>query len=324
MADRRVVSVLVSVCVLNPPWQPPPEAGAAATAAQEPGEEDLGPPAERLDFYISYRELDSNGHSDKDIASRLAGALQKATGADGERVSVFAPDGEKWETRLTYGLRPAQNILLIVSQDGLRRIQEAHRAEDVMLLEIEYALAEKLKGNKKVMLLLAKDKGGSNFSHFTTDVFPGGDIAKIAQPPCHKSKLSAKLWDNGAKGDLLFKDRKPGEHSIRETMDELFRLNARNISQSSKDVKLVVPEIIAMLQVRRSRASPLLSPSPPHRRSQASLRVPQIAGATRADEGGEGSWSCPRCRRSVRPWRPTSRWLLTTRSSSKFSGTRGA
>ena len=164
-------------------------------------------------------------------------------------MSVFAPDGEKWETRLTYGLKPARNILLIVSQGGLRGIQEAHRSEDTLLLEMEYALAEKLKGNKKVMLLLAKDKGGSNFSHFATDAFPGGEVAKIAQPPCHKSKLSAKLWDNGAKGDLLFKERKPGEHSIRDTMDELFRLNGRNISASSKDVKVVVPEIIAMLQV---------------------------------------------------------------------------
>ena len=39
-------------------------------------EDELGPPPESLDFYISYRETDSNGYSDKDIASRLAGALQ--------------------------------------------------------------------------------------------------------------------------------------------------------------------------------------------------------------------------------------------------------
>jgi len=32
-----------------------------------------------------------------------------------------------------------------------------------------------------VLLLLAKDKNGSNFSHFTTEAFPGGDVAKIAQ-----------------------------------------------------------------------------------------------------------------------------------------------
>jgi hypothetical protein len=32
-----------------------------------------------------------------------------------------------------------------------------------------------------VLLLLVKDKGGSNFSCFTTEAFPGGEIAKIAQ-----------------------------------------------------------------------------------------------------------------------------------------------
>ena len=215
-----------------------PEEGAAEAVS------DLGPPPEVLDYYISYRETDSNGYSDKDVASRLAGALQRASGVNGEPVSVFAPDGEEWEARLRYGLQPARNVLLIISENGLRACREAHRGEDSMLLEIEYALAEKLKGKKKVMLLLVKDKNGANFSAFQTDAFPSGDVTKIAQPPCHKSKASAKLWDNGAKGDLLFKDRKPGEHAIRDTIDELFRLSGRPISASSKDVKALVPPLM--------------------------------------------------------------------------------
>jgi len=28
---------------------------------------------------------------------------------------------------------------------------------------------------------------------------------QLAQPPCHKSKLSAPLWDDGSKGHLLFR-----------------------------------------------------------------------------------------------------------------------
>ena len=43
-------------------------------------ENSLEPPPEALDYYISYREIDSNGYTDKDIASRLAGALQRARG----------------------------------------------------------------------------------------------------------------------------------------------------------------------------------------------------------------------------------------------------
>ncbi|MGB1599782.1 MAG: hypothetical protein ACPIOQ_43940, partial [Promethearchaeia archaeon] len=65
-----------------------PEEGAAEAVS------DLGPPPEVLDYYISYRETDSNGYSDKDVASRLAGALQRASGVNGEPVSVFAPDGD--------------------------------------------------------------------------------------------------------------------------------------------------------------------------------------------------------------------------------------
>mmetsp|Transcript_62703 Transcript_62703/g.150761 ORF Transcript_62703/g.150761 Transcript_62703/m.150761 type:complete len:698 (-) Transcript_62703:133-2226(-) len=203
-----------------------------------------------IDFYISYRELDSTGYTDKDIASRLAGALQKEKRADGTPVSVFAPDGEAWEVRLKYGLEPANNVLLLVSEDGLRAVRDADRCEDVTLLEYEYSLAQKLKGKKRVMLLLVKDKTGANFSSFSTDIFPDGEVSKIAMPPCHKSKKSAPLWDSGAKKDLLIPDNKPGEHSIRMTMDELFRLTGTNVSMKSVDIKAVVPTIVAMLKLR--------------------------------------------------------------------------
>ena len=69
-----------------------PEEGAAETVS------DLGPPPEVLDYYISYRETDSNGYSDKDVASRLAGALQRASGVNGvpRRARVDAQQsGEK-------------------------------------------------------------------------------------------------------------------------------------------------------------------------------------------------------------------------------------
>jgi hypothetical protein len=33
-------------------------------------------------------------------------------------------------------------------------------------------------------------------------------------------------------------------------MNEMFRLSGRNVSSSSKDIKAVVPEIIAMLQLQ--------------------------------------------------------------------------
>jgi len=191
------------------------------------------------------------GYSDKDVASRLAGALQKEKTATGSNVSVFAPDGEDWDQRLKYGLAPAKSILLLVSEDGLRNIQDAHRAEDLTLLEYEYALAEKTRSNKKVLLLLLKDRNGNNnFSAFSLDAFPHGEISKICTPPCHKSKRSAPLWDSGSKTDLLFKDRKPGERSIRETMESLFRLNGVNISNKSSDIKAVVPGIVAMLRLK--------------------------------------------------------------------------
>jgi hypothetical protein len=91
----------------------------------------------------------------------------------------------------------------------------------------------------QVLLLLIKDRNGSNFSSFSVENFPGGEVVKIGQPPCHKSKRSAQIWDGGNKTDLLFKDRKPGEHSIQETMEALFRLNGVNVSNKSSDIKAV-------------------------------------------------------------------------------------
>ena len=92
---------------------------------------------------------------------------------------MFAPDGDTWDVRLRYGLKPAKNILLVVSEDGLRQLQEAHRAEDVTLLEYEFALANKLRGKKKVLLLLCKDAKGSNFSAFSTEAYAHGEVAKV-------------------------------------------------------------------------------------------------------------------------------------------------
>eukprot|EP00293_Proteomonas_sulcata_P013057 CAMPEP_0184293370 /NCGR_PEP_ID=MMETSP1049-20130417/4819_1 /TAXON_ID=77928 /ORGANISM="Proteomonas sulcata, Strain CCMP704" /LENGTH=566 /DNA_ID=CAMNT_0026601333 /DNA_START=39 /DNA_END=1739 /DNA_ORIENTATION=- len=110
----------------------------------------------------------------------------------------------------------------------------------------------KLKAQKKVLLLLVKDKNGSNFSAYTTDMFPGGDVAKIGMPPCHKSKRSPEFWRGLAnpKEHLMFKDRKPGEHSIQEMMEALFRLTGVSISMKSSDIKAVVPSIIAMLRLK--------------------------------------------------------------------------
>ena len=92
----------------------------------------------------------------------------------------------------------------------------------------------------KVLLLLVKDRNGSNFSSFSLENFPGGEISKVGQPPCHKSKRSAALWDSGSKNDILFQDRKPGEHSIRETMEALFKLTGVNISNKASDIKAVI------------------------------------------------------------------------------------
>ena len=212
--------------------------------------EDVGAAPGSVDFYISYREKDPYGYSDWDVASKIASVLQKEKRSGDESVSVFLPDGHTWQQRVHLGLGPAKNVLLVVSEDGLRRIYDAHRSEDMMLLEYEYALAEKLKGTKRVLLILLQDKTGSKFSSFGLDNFAHGEVAKAGQPPCHKSSTSARLWDNGEKGDLLFKERKAGEHSVRETMAALFRLTGRHTSSKPSELKTLVPEMMAMLMLK--------------------------------------------------------------------------
>ena len=194
------------------------------------------------DFYCSYRgETNNYSYSDKEIALRLGSALQNETGLDGKPINVYVPQAEPWETRLFRGLSTSAHILLIVSEDGLRPIRNADHCEDITLLEYEYALSQKMKGLKKVMLLLVKNEDGSNFSSFDTSVYPSGDVSKAGISPCHKSKRSAAFWDNGSKCDLLRKDAKPGEHSIRDTMDALFGLQGVHVSAHSADIKKVCP-----------------------------------------------------------------------------------
>lgn len=89
--------------------------------------------------------------------------------------------------------QPSGNIILLVSEGGLRTIRDADRGEDVTLLEYEYSLAQKLKGKKRVMLLLVKDKSGANFSSFSTEVFPGGEVAKVSPTRSTLTNLSIQL-----------------------------------------------------------------------------------------------------------------------------------
>ena len=100
---------------------------------------------------------------------------------------IYAPD------MLASAWQPSGNIILLVSEGGLRTIRDADRGEDVTLLEYEYSLAQKLKGKKRVMLLLVKDKSGANFSSFSTEVFPGGEVAKVSPTRSTLTNLSIQL-----------------------------------------------------------------------------------------------------------------------------------
>ena len=245
---------------------------------------------EPYDFYCSYREQTDSfiKYSDKETAVRLAGALQNETGLDGKKIRVYVPHIEPWEKRFSQGLSLSTHILLFVSELGLRPIREADQCEDINLLEYEYALSQKLKGLKKVMLILIQNEDGSNFSCFDTGVYPSGDISKVGLSPCHKSKRSAAFWDNGSKGDLLRKDAKPGEHSIRDTMDELFRLKGVNISNHSADIKKVALNATALLRMNELKVpSERLAPSTSSRASDeraafAALLSPLGAGLCEA------------------------------------------
>jgi len=177
------------------------------------------------DIFINYRVK-----SDKDLASKLFYALSAEMKEDGKAFRPFLDveclnDGEEWEAGFLNGLKSASVILCLVSEDGIKGIENAHQWQDNVLLEYEYALDKHDKGKALLLpLMVGKSVDGGLYKPFGAFAVSQYSEAK------HKSPKSTR-------------------ESVRGTMETFFKIQGIKTDPSAlsdriKDVTAKVSETL--------------------------------------------------------------------------------
>lgn len=129
----------------------------------------------RHDIFINYRVW-----SDAETAAKIALFLNSER-LQGEPVTCFLDklclvDGENWQVGFLNGLKYAKLLVLLISEDGISGIRQAHTRQDNVLLEYEHALDRLEKGECLILpLLLGKTLDGGlykDFGQFDVSVYP--------------------------------------------------------------------------------------------------------------------------------------------------------
>jgi len=167
------------------------------------------------DVFINYRVA-----TDKDLALKLFLSLSSEKRSDGKSYQPYLDvqclnDGEDWEMGFLYGLQGAAVALLLISDDGLKRIEGANEHQDNVLLEFEKAL-EKMEHDEMIVLPLfvGKNVDGGLFKKFSN--FPGSQYPDAK----HASEKSTATC------------------TVRETMNKLFKLQGIQVNPESYQDKL--------------------------------------------------------------------------------------
>jgi len=151
------------------------------------------------DIFINYRVA-----TDADLAEKIALSLNGLKKSDGESFSVFLDKkclnvGEDWEVGFLNGLQYSKLIVLLISEAGIQRIQQADTRQDNVLLEYEYAL-DKLEKKEASLLPVLVGRVADDGAFYDFNAF---DTSKFPDAPHHSPK---------------------SDKNVRETMTALFRL----------------------------------------------------------------------------------------------------
>jgi len=105
------------------------------------------------DFFVSYRV-----RADGQLARYLAADLNMGV-PEGQRQftafldTICLPISQDWQESFLSGLMGSKAIILLISNEALNGIKEAHKKSDNMLLEFDYALQRLSREKDKVMLI---------------------------------------------------------------------------------------------------------------------------------------------------------------------------
>jgi len=152
------------------------------------------------------------------LALKFFYALPSETRADGSPIRPFLDveclnDGEEWEAGFLNGLESAAQLLLLISEDGIKGIEGAHEHQDNVLLEYEYALEKHEKGQAMILpLMVGKVVEGGLYKPFGAF-----GVSQYSELKHHSDK---------------------SDKSIRGTMEKLFKIQGLKTNPDSFQEKI--------------------------------------------------------------------------------------
>ncbi len=170
--------------------------------------------------FISYRQS-----SDSELAARLQLELSSQTLSDGNHPKIFIDQrclnpGENWMRGFLEGLRQSKLALLLISEEGVERISNAHRLADNVLLEYEKALEGHANGTLAILPLFVENVDRSEFNRFSERFYP-------AENHCHPSSET--------------------NCTVRQTMRALFQIQGIRIGRGERCCD-AIPRIMRELE----------------------------------------------------------------------------
>jgi hypothetical protein len=168
------------------------------------------------DIFINYR-----ARNNEETALALLFRLQTSTRKPVVFLdTVCLPTGQDWQTGYLSALQHSKVAVLLISEEGLENIREAHLTEDNVLLEYEYILRAKDQGTMEVCPLFLVNSDKSEFAQFSTDCYSD-------EPHCSPLRVATG--------------------SVRDTMKQLFKLQGHPCPRDKKLLKIVIDNILELL-----------------------------------------------------------------------------
>ena len=148
--------------------------------------------------------------------------------------------GESWNDGFLYGLQRSAMAILLISQDGLKKIQRAaSEPGDNLLLEYEFALQARSEGKMKVLPIFVDNADGTKFNSFASSEYP--DEKHMHSKSTTSKTVRATMKDLfSLQGIHMSRDA-----SFRDKITEIMNLMGACVASPSGERSLPGPTIAA-------------------------------------------------------------------------------
>lgn len=169
--------------------------------------------------FINYRSS-----VDKQSATLLFEELQRCRHPHNDcSINVFLDEkcltlGDNWRDGFMRGLHRSRVVVLLISEEGLRPIRNAHQQTDNVLLEYELALSLRVDGHISVLPVFI-GSGGRKFNSFSCACYP-----------------TSRHLDSASSPD-----------TVRQTMEKLFAIQGIFVDNINQLSSIVIPKVLEIL-----------------------------------------------------------------------------